>query len=83
MRQHLAEQGIETGLHYPIPLHLQEAYRSLGYRRGDFPVAERLAERALSLPMYPDLTFEAVEHVASPILESLPCPMTEVSKTTL
>ena len=83
LRQHLAEQGIETGLHYPIPLHLQEAYRSLGYRRGDFPVAERLAERALSLPMYPDLTFEAVEHVASPILESLPCPMTEVSKTTL
>jgi dTDP-4-amino-4,6-dideoxygalactose transaminase len=83
LRRQLAEQDIETGLHYPIPLHLQEAYRSLGYRRGDFPVAERLAERALSLPMYPDLTFEAVEHVASPILESLPCPMTEVSKTTL
>jgi dTDP-4-amino-4,6-dideoxygalactose transaminase len=83
LRRQLAEQGIETGLHYPIPLHLQEAYRSLGYRRGDFPVSERLAERALSLPMYPDLTFEAVEHVASPILESLPCPMTEVSKTTL
>jgi dTDP-4-amino-4,6-dideoxygalactose transaminase len=83
LRRQLAEEGIETGLHYPIPLHLQEAYRSLGYRRGDFPVSERLAERALSLPMYPDLTFEAVEHVASPILEFLPCPMTEVSKTTL
>jgi dTDP-4-amino-4,6-dideoxygalactose transaminase len=83
LRRRLAEQDIETGLHYPIPLHLQEAYRSLGYRRGDFPVSERLAERALSLPMYPDLTFEAVEHVASPILEFLPCPMTEVSKTTL
>jgi dTDP-4-amino-4,6-dideoxygalactose transaminase len=83
LRRRLTEQDIETGLHYPIPLHLQEAYRSLGYRRGDFPVSERLAERALSLPMYPDLTFEAVEHVASPILEFLPCPMTEVSKTTL
>ena len=83
LRRRVTEQDIETGLHYPIPLHLQEAYRSLGYRRGDFPVSERLAERALSLPMYPDLTFEAVEHVASPILEFLPCPMTEVSKTTL
>ncbi|MGO8731495.1 MAG: DegT/DnrJ/EryC1/StrS family aminotransferase [Terriglobia bacterium] len=83
LRRRLNEQDIETGLHYPIPLHLQEAYRSLGCRRGDFPVSEGLAERALSLPMYPDLTFEALERVASPILESLPCPMTEVSKTTL
>ena len=82
LRRQLAERDIETGLHYPIPLHLQEAYRWLGYHRGEFPVSERLAERALSLPMHPDLTFEAVEHVASAVLEFLPCPMTEVSKTT-
>jgi dTDP-4-amino-4,6-dideoxygalactose transaminase len=83
LRRQLAERHIETGLHYPIPLHLQQAYRALGYQRGCFPVSERLAERALSLPMYPDLTFEAAEHVASAVLECLPCPMTEASKTTL
>ena len=81
LRKQLAGQGIETGLHYPIPLHLQEAYRSLGYRPGDFPVCERLAQRILSLPMYPELTEEAVEHVASAVLESLQCAMTEVSET--
>jgi dTDP-4-amino-4,6-dideoxygalactose transaminase len=82
LRQQLAEKGIETGLHYPLPLHLQEAYRSLGYRPGDFPVCEGLAQRCLSLPMYPDLSFEAAEHVASAVLESLQCPMAEISKTT-
>ena len=76
LRQQLAERGVETGLHYPIPLHLQEAYRSLGYGRGDFPVAEQLADRALSLPMYPDISLEAVEVVASALLECLPCPTT-------
>src|SRR5437763_7621421 len=48
LKQQLSERGIETGLHYPVPLHLQEAYASLGYKRGDFPVSERLAERILS-----------------------------------
>ncbi len=81
LRRQLADEGIETGVHYPIPLHLQEAYGSLGYRQGDFPVCERLAQRILSLPMYPDLTDEALEHVASAVLESSQCPMTEVSRT--
>lgn len=51
----LAEKGIGTGIHYPIPIHLQEAYRSLGYGTGDFPVAEQCASEFISLPMYPEL----------------------------
>jgi dTDP-4-amino-4,6-dideoxygalactose transaminase len=73
LREQLTKLGIETGLHYPIPLHLQEAYASLGYRPGDFPVAERLARRILSFPMHPYLTDEEIEYVASAILESLEC----------
>ncbi len=53
---HLAEAGIGTGIHYPIPLHLQKAYQSLGYQNGDFPVTERVAAEIVSLPMYPQLT---------------------------
>jgi dTDP-4-amino-4,6-dideoxygalactose transaminase len=64
---------IETGLHYPTPLHLQPAYVSLGYRRGDFPVCEQLASRILSLPMYPELTSRAVEYVVDVLLEALEC----------
>jgi len=52
----LAEQGIATGIHYPIPLHLQKAYTHLGYRPGDFPVSERAAQRVLSLPMFPAIS---------------------------
>jgi dTDP-4-amino-4,6-dideoxygalactose transaminase len=65
LRQQLAEAGIESGLHYPNPLHLQQAYRSLGYRQGDFPVTERIRDRILSLPMYPGIHVEAVERVVS------------------
>ena len=71
LRAHLAEQGISTGIHYPIPIHLQPAYRDLGYRRGDFPVTERTAERILSLPMYAELTPEMVERVAQAVREGL------------
>jgi dTDP-4-amino-4,6-dideoxygalactose transaminase len=68
LKNHLAGLGIETGLHYPVPLHLQEAFRFLGYQVGAFPVAEELAQRCLSLPLYPQMTSEAVEYVASTIL---------------
>lgn len=51
----LAAQGIETAVHYDMPLHLQACFRPLGYKAGDFPVAEKIAQRALSLPMYPEL----------------------------
>jgi len=60
----LAARGIHCGIHYPIPLHLQDAYHSLGLGRGSFPVAERCAAEFLSLPMYPELTTSQVETVA-------------------
>jgi dTDP-4-amino-4,6-dideoxygalactose transaminase len=63
--QELAEQGIGVGLHYPIPLHLQAAYRDMGWRTGDFPEAEQAAASILSLPMFPHLTEEQVDHVCN------------------
>ncbi len=59
----LAEKGIGSGVHYPLPLHLQEAYRSLGYERGTFRIAERCATEFVSLPMFPELTSAQVEIV--------------------
>lgn len=64
---HLQRQGVSCGVHYPIPIHLQEAYRSLGYTKGDFPVAEACAGSLLSLPMFPELSREQVAHVAAQI----------------
>lgn len=69
LREYLNENGIGTGLHYPIPLHLQPCFKELGYKKGDFPVSEQLAESGLSLPMYPELTDEQIEYVASKIKE--------------
>jgi len=68
MMMHLKEMGIGTGIHYPVPLHLQTAYASLQYRPGDFPVAERAAAEVVSLPMYPQLTNEQQAFVAEEIL---------------
>jgi dTDP-4-amino-4,6-dideoxygalactose transaminase len=64
LQAHLTAQGVGTGLHYPVPLHLQNAYRHLGLGRGAFPVAERAADQILSLPMFPELRQAQVEHVA-------------------
>ncbi len=63
VRERLGAQGVESGIHYPLPLHLQPAYTSLGYVPGDFPVAEALAPRLLSLPMFPGLTNEQIDFV--------------------
>ena len=67
LRQFLEEKGVSTGLHYPIPLHLQEAYRHLGYQKGDFPQAEASCERILSLPMFPELTEGQIRYVCEKI----------------
>jgi dTDP-4-amino-4,6-dideoxygalactose transaminase len=67
MRAALTAAGIETGVHYPIPLHAQPVLRSLGYQLGPFPNAERLAAHSLSLPMYPELPLAHIERVAEAI----------------
>ena len=59
----LAEKGVGTLIHYPIPVHLQEAYRELGHKKGDFPIAERCCDEILSLPMYPELNEKEIQHV--------------------
>ena len=63
LQAYLTAEGIGTGIHYPVPLHLQRAYRSLGYRAGDFPVAEKAATEILSLPMYPGLEDDQITRV--------------------
>jgi len=63
VRERLGAQGVQTGIHYPVPLHLTPAYAGLGYARGDFPVAEALAPRILSLPLFPHITPEQQEYV--------------------
>jgi dTDP-4-amino-4,6-dideoxygalactose transaminase len=67
LRKYLAEKGIGTGLHYPVPLHLQKAYAYMGYKAGAFPVSENLAKRLLSLPMFPELTKEEIKYVCDSI----------------
>jgi dTDP-4-amino-4,6-dideoxygalactose transaminase len=61
----LTENGIESGIHYPVPLHLTPAYANLGYKKGAFPVTEAAAEEILSLPMFPEMTSEQITRVAS------------------
>jgi len=67
LRGYLKSCGIETGVYYPTPLHLQPAYADLGYRKGDFPVSESACERNLSLPMYPELSDEQIHYVAQAV----------------
>jgi len=67
LKDHLTENKIAVGLHYPIPLHLQKCFNHLGYKQGDFPITEKLASTGLSLPMYPELTNEQIEYVSQKI----------------
>jgi dTDP-4-amino-4,6-dideoxygalactose transaminase len=71
LQAHLQQQGISTGVHYPIPIHLQPAYRNAGYRQGDFPITERYAEQILSLPMYPELSQASIEQISLAIKDFL------------
>jgi len=64
LRDVLGKQGIQTGIHYPIPVHLQPAHADLGYGAGDFPHAEAAAQEVLSLPLFPEMTRQQVEKVA-------------------
>lgn len=71
VRQVLSDRGIQTGIHYPIPVHLQPAYRDLGYDAGDLPVSEAVAAEVLSLPIFPEMTDVQVETVAASVREAL------------
>jgi dTDP-4-amino-4,6-dideoxygalactose transaminase len=66
--QHLAQANIGTGIHYPVPLHLQNAYKSLGYKPGDFPVSESVAAQIVSLPMFPNLRADQQERVVREVM---------------
>ncbi len=67
LREHLSSQGIATAIYYPLSLHLQQVYKSLGYQPGDFPESEKAQEEVLSLPIYPELTTEQIEMIAKAI----------------
>jgi dTDP-4-amino-4,6-dideoxygalactose transaminase len=65
LQQELNAYGVQTGIHYPIPVHLQPAHSDLGYTAGDFPHSEAAAREVLSLPMYPELSNTQVEYVSA------------------
>jgi dTDP-4-amino-4,6-dideoxygalactose transaminase len=67
LREELKSKGIAAGIHYPIPLHLQPAYRYLGYKRGDFPITEKVSQEILSLPMFAELTDEQIKEIVEAI----------------
>lgn len=67
LRNYLKEQGVGTEVYYPLPLHLQNCYRDLGYQKGAFPHSERAAEEVLSLPIYAELTDEQLQYVVRTI----------------
>lgn len=69
LQKFLSDRGISSGLHYPVPLHLQEAYKDMGFKKGSFPIAEKSAEQLLSLPMFPELKKEEIEYTVNTIKE--------------
>ena len=71
LQNKLTEQGIQVGIHYPIPCHLQPAYQNLGYKEGNFPQTEKLSQQILSLPMYPGLTTNQINQVFTTIQSAI------------
>jgi dTDP-4-amino-4,6-dideoxygalactose transaminase len=71
LQQKLNDRGIQTGIHYPIPVHLQKAFADLGHHKGDFPESELVAAEVLSLPMYPELSEAQINVIATAVCESL------------
>ena len=69
--EYMRESGVGVGIHYPVPVHLQPAYKYLGHKKGDFPVSERVSESVLSLPMYPELRYDMQEYIVSKLKEAL------------
>ncbi|HQO57158.1 MAG TPA: DegT/DnrJ/EryC1/StrS family aminotransferase [Candidatus Omnitrophota bacterium] len=69
--EELKKKGVGVLIHYPIPVHLQEAYEDAGYQKGDFPVAERVANEILSLPMFPHMSEEQVEYVCQSLKDAM------------
>jgi dTDP-4-amino-4,6-dideoxygalactose transaminase len=63
LRKYLAENGVETGIHYPVPLHLTPSFKWLGYKHGDFPIAEKFSNEILSLPIFPGMTKDEIDYV--------------------
>jgi dTDP-4-amino-4,6-dideoxygalactose transaminase len=72
LMEHLKQAGIGTGIHYPIPLHLQKAYAAMDYRKGDFPITESAAAEIVSLPMFPQFTAEQQQRVVDEIHKFTP-----------
>jgi len=68
LQKFLADKGVPTLIYYPLPLHLQKVYEKLGWKEGDFPIAEKISKLILPLPMYPELTKEQLDHVTGAIL---------------
>jgi dTDP-4-amino-4,6-dideoxygalactose transaminase len=69
LQKFLGDRGIATGLHYPVPLHLQQVFSELGYKEGDLPVAEALSKEILSLPMFAELTDDQIDYTCTAIRE--------------
>jgi dTDP-4-amino-4,6-dideoxygalactose transaminase len=76
----LGAEGIQTGIHYPVPVHMQPAYADLGYRAGEFPHSEAAAQQVLSLPLYPELPSHAVAQVAAAVIRASAMRPTTVSR---
>jgi dTDP-4-amino-4,6-dideoxygalactose transaminase len=72
VRARLADEGVATQVYYPVPLHLQPCFASLGYGRGDFPTSEAAAETVLSLPIYPEMPADHVERVVAGLRDAVP-----------